>query len=121
MIRESLECPACGLRLNPHAVSVKPFRCPGCGEQLRVTLKFTWPVAAASILITWITADLLGVQGVPLLLAAFLGWIPLWFLIRVAVNLLVPPKIERYQSDLSLHFEQKRKPDVGGGAGRHDH
>jgi hypothetical protein len=111
MIRESLRCPACGSLLDGRKTPVgKAFRCPACREQLRVTFQLGWTVLAASILLSWILSEVLGMRGLAFFATVLLGWIPIWFGIRLGINFVLPPRVERYQSDLSFHFTDKPRP-----------
>ena len=84
----------------------RPFPCPSCGQFLEVSLSYYGWVYAFSILAAFMIAYAFGIRSWLLLLATSLGWLPIYCVARIAINLLAYPQVKlSFPDDLSFHLK----------------
>ena len=126
MTRISARCPLCGAGIGPSDVSVRAFRCRRCSAWLRVPFYQDAFRGVVALLLAGFAAYLLGLRGLPLLIASLFG---IWIVgnpVCVVLDRLLPLRPKRTWPDggyLGLGGAGAGPPakeaqgDVGQGAG----
>jgi len=99
------KCTHCGTSLTLTDIrAVGPFPCPTC-KTLLVASEY-YPLVTLLVSVALVTAvfGLLGFRGSTLIRASLLAFVPVLFLSANFFKYLIPPKIETYMPDTTLHL-----------------
>jgi len=93
-------CPECREFITiPQIDFTNPFRCPACDKWLSVPRTYSAAGAGAALVVSSIACFLLGLRGIPLIGAVFLGWFPASAIVIIASHLFFPPRLRLHSDD----------------------
>lgn len=87
------------------------FRCPGCGQQLRIDTRYAMPTLAASILLAALVSYVAGFRGLAVFFATTFLWIPVYIVGAVVTSHFGPRLVKHTPKYGDADFRLTGPPD----------
>lgn len=92
-LNRRMNCPCCSYEFDAWTVNVrKPFSCPNCEQQLRVSPTYSKYCGIIGFGLSFIIVFGFGLRGLKLVLCSFAFWLPIVYFEALILNPFFPPK-----------------------------
>src|SRR5260370_42711144 len=106
-------CPSCGSRIQQNEIQLSGvFRCPSCGQSLRVSTFWSRRIVLASEVLAGLISYGLGVRGHALGLAILFGFIPIGVVLTSLARRFDAPKLKPSDA-YALNVNRRRVRGAG--------